>query len=92
MDIAPIAINNLPDILAQDETNIVLVNPQIYVSLNNPLYEYSISAQSGLSITSQWANTSKTASLDNGVFTIAGIQKNVFCMSPSTPSKYADLP
>lgn len=88
MDIAPIAINNLPDILTQDETNIVLANPQIYVSLNNPLYEYSISAQSGLSITSQWANTSKTASLDNGVFTIAGIPMNVFCMSPSTPSKY----
>ncbi len=88
MDIAPIAINNIPDILSQDETNIVLSNPQIYLSLNNPLSEYDLYAQSGLEIASHWSNLSKIAALDNEVFTIAGIPMNVFCMSPTTPDKY----
>ncbi|MBQ7041635.1 MAG: hypothetical protein IJN66_02875 [Muribaculaceae bacterium] len=88
MDIAPIAINNLPDILAQDETNITLANPQIYLSLNNPLADYKLYAQSGLAITSQWSDLSKTETLDNEVFTIAGTPMNVFCMSPYAPSKY----
>ena len=91
MDIAPIKINNLPDVLAQDETNIVLANPQVYVSLNNPLAKYGVYAQSGLAITSQWPNASKTASLDNGVFTISGTEANplnVFCMSPTLPENY----
>lgn len=88
MDIAPIVINNIPDILSQDETDIVLANPQIYVSLNNPLSDYKLYAQSGLEIYSQWSNLSKTATLDNGVFTIAGIPMNVFCMSPTKPDKY----
>lgn len=45
-------------------------------------------AQSGLEITSHWSNLSKIAALDNGVFTIAGIPLNVFCMSPTKPDKY----
>ena len=88
IDIAPIVINNIPDVLSQDETDIVLANPQVYVSLNNPLFDYKLYAQSGLEITSHWSNLSKIAALDNGVFTIAGIPLNVFCMSPTKPDKY----
>lgn len=88
IDIAPIVINNIPDVLSQDGTDIVLANPQIYVSLSNPLSDYKLYAQSGLEIYSQWSNLSKTATLDNGVFTIAGIPMNVFCMSPTKPDKY----
>jgi hypothetical protein len=69
----------------------VLANPQVYVSLNNPLAKDGVYAQSGLAITSQWPNASKTASLDNGVFTISGTEANplnVFCMSPTLPENY----
>lgn len=89
MDIAPIVINNIPDILSQDETNIILSNPQIYMSLNNPLSEYNLHAQSGLTITANGKEGASTSySLDNGYFTIAGNPMNVYCMSPSVPDKY----
>lgn len=89
IDVAPIVINNIPDILSQDETDIVLSNPQIYLSLNNPLSEYNLYAQSGLTITANSkSGVSTPYSLDNGYFTIAANPMNVFCMSPSVPDKY----
>lgn len=51
IDIAPVEINDIPDFLSQDGTNLVLANPQIYLKLNNPLSDFNLGYQSGVSIT-----------------------------------------
>ncbi len=88
INIDPVSLNDLPDFLAQDGTNLVLTNPQIYLNLNNPLYEYKLGYQSGLSIT-QVRNEAEDQRLTldgNGVFTVLGTQtQSYFVLSPSMP-------
>ncbi|MDE6794128.1 MAG: hypothetical protein K2J63_02355 [Muribaculaceae bacterium] len=50
INIDPVEINDLPDFLAGNETDIVLANPQIYLNLNNPVGEYNLAYQTGLNI------------------------------------------
>lgn len=50
LDIKPITLKNLPVFLSGPETNLVLANPQIYLSLNNPIGEYGLYYKSGLDI------------------------------------------
>lgn len=92
MDIAPISLTDIPDVLAQEETDIVLVNPQIYLKLNNPLAQYDLKAHAGITITAIRDNEPATIhTLDNDYFEIAGTAANpmnVFCLSPSRPEQY----
>lgn len=92
MDIAPISLTDLPDVLSQEQTDIILKNPQIYVKLNNPLAQYHLEAHAGVTITARWEDGASTVhSLDDDYFTIAGDAANpmnTLCMSPSIPSAY----
>ena len=89
-DIEPIHINNLPDILSQSGTKIDLENPQIYLSMTNPLYQYNIKFQTDLSLTAQREGQSKTYRPDNGAFstTTAKAADNEFVLSPTKPDYY----
>lgn len=98
-NISDVNLNNLPDILTQSGTNISIANPQIYVSLVNPLNVYSLKAQTGMEIVSYRDNKQiGTYALDSpGLFTINGIygtQIYNYYLSPSTVTKlypgYAD--
>jgi len=72
-DIDPININNIPDILNQSGTSISLENPQIYLSLNNPVSDYpGVYFETGMNITSVRDSKSQTYSLDNGTFRTSG--------------------
>lgn len=51
INISPVELNDIPDFLAQKGTNLILANPQIYLSLNNPVGEYGLSYRSGINIT-----------------------------------------
>lgn len=51
LNIDPIQLNDLPDFLSCEGTNILLANPQIYLSVNNPLDRYSLKYSSGLTLT-----------------------------------------
>lgn len=44
IDVDPISMTDIPDILNQTGTNIILDNPQIYVSMNNPVADMGLSA------------------------------------------------
>ncbi|MBQ9073110.1 MAG: hypothetical protein IJY30_01400 [Muribaculaceae bacterium] len=92
LDIAPVNLTNIPDVLSQNMTDIVLANPQIYLELNNPVAKYNLSAQAGLSITPYRDGVASEAhSLDNGYLTIAGSAANdinTFCLSPAVPDVY----
>lgn len=46
----PVKINNIPEILKENGTNIDLTNPQIYFSMNNHLSAYGIGVSSALEI------------------------------------------
>lgn len=53
IDINPVKLTDIPDILNQKGTDIKLKNPQIYLTINNPLSkEYDIEAVAGLKLTS----------------------------------------
>ena len=51
MNINPIDLNDIPDFLTGDETDITLGNPQIYLNLNNPLADSRLEYGSGLTLT-----------------------------------------
>lgn len=87
-----IDLSDLPDVLTQEGTNIVLTNPQIYLKVTNPMSAYGVYATTGLEITANRADeASKTFGLDApGYFTIpgnAGELEYSFCLSPSVPAK-----
>lgn len=50
VNISDVELNNLPDILTDEQTNITLQNPQIYFSIVNPLQRHEVYATSGLTI------------------------------------------
>ena len=51
INIDPVNINNLPEILKESGTNIELENPQLYLNVNNPFFKNNITATTGLNIT-----------------------------------------
>ena len=82
INIDPIDLSDLPDILSQEGTDLILENPQIYVNINNPLYQkYHLFAKAGLCLTGN--ETYKTAS-DAVVINQAD---NSFVLSPFKPQK-----
>ncbi len=58
MDIAPISLSDIPDFLSKPGTDIRLSNPQIYLSLNDPVGNYGLSYNSGLTLTAYRDNAS----------------------------------
>ncbi|MCR4835803.1 MAG: hypothetical protein K5899_05355 [Bacteroidaceae bacterium] len=82
INIDPIDLSDLPDILSQEGTDLILENPQIYININNPLYQkYHLFAKAGLCLTGN--ETYKTAS-DAVVINQA---ENSFVLSPFKPQK-----
>lgn len=90
LEIDPIEINDLPDMLDQPETDISLVNPQIYMAVNNPLENYRLYARSGLTIVPSRGDVSGDEyTLDDGMFDIGkGTSREgqyYYCLSPESP-------
>ena len=82
INIDPIDLSDLPDILSQEGTDLILENPQIYINIYNPLYQkYHLFAKAGLCLTGN--ETYKTAS-DAVVINQAD---NSFVLSPFKPQK-----
>lgn len=88
--IDPIHIDDLPDILSQSGTEINLENPQIYLSLNNPFYEYDILFQTDLELTAMRNGQNKSYRPDNGTFKTQSAKEtdNEFVLSPEKPDFY----
>lgn len=89
-DISDVTLDNLPDILTQEGTDISIVNPQIYLSVNNPLSTYGVKAQTGLTITSYGKdNVSKAYSINEPYFVIPGSAASAeFYLSPLAVSAF----
>lgn len=95
VNISDVSLNDLPDVLSQKGTNITLANPQIYLSIEtpNPLQEYSLYAEAGLTIASLHGNTETPYSINkdynDGHFFIGqkdGKSNYSFCIAPKEPA------
>jgi hypothetical protein len=53
MDLDPMEISNIPDFLAGDDSNLFLANPQIYMTVNNPVADSGLKCRTGLTLTAQ---------------------------------------
>lgn len=89
LNIPAISLENLPEFLANDETNLILANPQIYLSINNPVANKKIGYQSGLRITAIREKTNNVFEINNGYFRV-GYDNGIvgpynFCFAPHTP-------
>lgn len=99
MSIDPISLADIPDFLNGDGTNIRMRNPQLYLSLNNPIADEHLTVQTGLSITAKRDNYRPLEfAIDNGSFSIgynygvAGPYNMVFAPSNedlNTPDEFA---
>ena len=81
--VAPILLDDLPDVLAQDGTRVEIENPQIYFAFNNPM------AASGVNPVMDLILSPDPASGE--VFTTsvtAYDRNNCFCLSPLKPDTY----
>lgn len=70
INIDPIDISNLPDLINQEGTSIRIADPQLYLTLNNPLEEYIAKGDimhlsTGVSLKSERDNASKVFKLDS---------------------------
>lgn len=95
LNMMPVELKPLPDFLAQDETNLILSNPQIYISGNNPLAKSRLGYRMGMKVTSRRENQyPKVFTPNNGAINI-GFDKGVngpynYCISPEMPSEIPD--
>lgn len=92
-DFNDVTLDNLPDILAQEDTRITIMNPQIYLRVNNPLSPYDLKARTGMEITSVFSaeqgTPSHTISLDApGWFEVSSAAESSYVLSPEDPGKY----
>ena len=87
-NVDPVQLNDLPDLLRQQETNITISNPRLYLSINNPMAGYSLDASSGLTLTACREDGSrKPYSLDAGEVINIKHDKGItgpytFCLAP----------
>ena len=81
INIDPISLNDIPDMLSQDSTDIKLANPQIYIRLNNPLAANNLYAEAGLAMVAKRNDGSeKIVSLGEDKLKMAD-DYNVFCLT-----------
>lgn len=90
IDIAPIEMTDIPDFINQGETDIRLKNPQLYLSVNNPVAPFGLAPRTGLAITQiRGGEYGNSYSIDNGVFSFGIEQGNVdynYCLAPQMPA------
>lgn len=86
IDIDAVTINDLPSVLSQSGTDILLLNPQIYLQFNNPVNSYGAYATAGLTITPTTNGSSTDYELDDDL--VIDEADNKFCLSPTDPQSY----
>lgn len=93
VNISPVTLSDLPDVLRQKDTRINIINPQIYLNVSNPLSPYGLQAQTGFNILSVFRDDNGTVTgktehaLDApGYFTISKAANSNYCLSPLGPT------
>ncbi len=92
-DVPSVELNDLPDVLTQEDTDIKIANPQLYLAMNNPLAGYKVDAHSGLTLTSIRPESQTSYSLPAGEEILIGSNHGEagpynICLSPTKPEEY----
>lgn len=95
VNVNPVTLNDLPDILSKEGTRISIINPQIYLNIDNPVADYGLTAETGFRITSTFPadrhSEPVVAELDApGYFTIEAKPNANYLLSPKNVSKPAE--
>lgn len=91
ININPISLSDIPDVLSQDSTNIKLANPQIYLRLNNPLAGCNIYAETGLQmIAKRDDGYNKVVALGNDKLRMLS-PNNVYCLTANMDMTQEDM-
>lgn len=89
INIAPVELNDLPDVLSQKGTDIKIANPQIYLSVANPFTDYNVHATTGFALDALRNGLAPVHSaIDAGTFTITSAAHSYYCLSPVKPDHY----
>ena len=88
INIDPVELNDIPDALNQEGTDIHMANPQLYLEASNPLYSYGLKAQANLKLTSHSAGKTNSYTLDNPEGVVIDKADNKYCLSPRQPGNY----
>ncbi|MCM1520621.1 MAG: hypothetical protein NC098_07520 [Lachnoclostridium sp.] len=89
INIAPVELNDLPDVLAQKGTDIKISNPQIYLNIENPFHAYGVHASTGFALRANRENEAPVVSeINNKTFEISSAAKSFYCLSPTKPETY----
>lgn len=90
IDVNDVDLSDMPDFLSGEGTDISLVNPQIYLTLNNPVGADGLDCRTGITISARRdSHVSGSYSIDNPYFVIPHERGNgpyYFCLSPQNPS------
>ncbi|MDE7096587.1 MAG: hypothetical protein K2O47_03750, partial [Muribaculaceae bacterium] len=78
--INPISLNDLPDFLNNDKTNIIIDNPVVLITINNPVGQYGLKGTGAINLTSKFSNGSVP---HTGHFTLEGSENKLALCSDS---------
>lgn len=91
-DIAPVNLSNLPNLINDSGTELGIENPQLYLSINNPVDKYGVNFETGFEITSkrttEETTMEKTYPIDEKIQLTAWPdeeKRHFFVLSPSDP-------
>lgn len=93
-NVPSVNISDLPDLLTDRETSLVLGNPQLYLSVNNPVANYGLTATTGLVLTPMANGVARAeCGLNSGQTIAIGTDKGAagrysFCISPEQPKQF----
>ncbi|MDE5806989.1 MAG: hypothetical protein K2H76_02650, partial [Muribaculaceae bacterium] len=92
LNIDPVSLSDIPDFLSNEETDLRLANPQIYLGLNNPMAVYNLKVETGLELASVRGEEKTPFNLNAGELVKIGTNYGVngpynFVLSPSMPQQ-----
>lgn len=89
--ISDVDLSDMPDFLAGEGTDIALVNPQIYLNINNPVGDDGLDCRTGLTLSAiRGGEVTGSFGIDNPFFPITHERGNgpyYYCLSPSAPAE-----
>ncbi len=90
LDPEDVMLNDLPDVLTNENSDVSLENPQLYVALANPLSDYDVTASTDVKISQIRPEGAEIVTAQLAKPMVVGIQpgRQNFCLSPKKPGKY----
>ncbi len=91
LDISPIDLSDFPSFLSESGTDLKLSNPQVYLSVNNPVWKYYMNCSTRLKLSAVRNNSTRIFIPDNDATITLGYALEAdnynFILAPTQPSQ-----